>query len=234
MRIMLALFLMSIPLVALHAYASNATVGATNTDCQIISPEHHWLYRFVDKQYKKGLQDHYEIICKKVSDNDWDLDRGRKAVDGIVSRCGACRDNRINPRFKEHFEKVDVPASLIFAYNQFCEDTYDPGGFAGMKFKSIRERMGWLHKEVFCQLTLEMAHPSGFWARLLEPGWMPALKDYKQRVDSICQELRMGHITFREAVYRWEQANMKMERQFGPDLAKTPIYIFKELLQVFN
>ncbi len=152
---------------------------------------------------------------------EWDRDKANLFMSQIVLRCGSCRANRINHDFEKYLKKeLEMPESVVLAYEQFCLDTYDPDEWAGMMLNGLVARVEWLDDEVFCQVTHEIANPtSGFWKNLFKPD-LPSEKKFAERTDSICQELRNGKITLNDAIYRWKQELLIVQNLIGADTAK--------------
>lgn len=231
-RNILSLFLFSVGVFSVLAYASNTTADTAAVDCLVFKLESHTYYRFVDSKYHKGLQNIHDAACKRVEDGRWDLDKANKNMNSIVLRCGICRDNRINHDFEEYLKKeLKMPESVVFAHKQFCRDTYDPAGWSRMNLKVLLTRVEWLRVEFFCQWTHEIANPSGFWINVFRPDW-PCLKNFEERTDIICQKLRDGKITIKGASYRWQQEFLEVQKRIGPEAVRDVGKSLKEPIKV--
>ena len=212
-------FLLSICFFLIQLYASRTSADNATGECLISKPENHAYYSFVDSKYHKSLRVLHEASCERVKDGRWDLAKGNKVMDSFVSRYAICRDDHIYQGFEELLKVIGMPESVVLAHKQFCRDTFDPSNKLRMKAKVLVEKKEWLNKEFFCQLIHEVAYPSGFLDKLLEPD-LPCIRKYQESTDSICEKLRNDDIKLNEAFYRWEQANLEFENSIGPETIK--------------
>jgi hypothetical protein len=228
---------MSLCLSPIAAYSFESTQDTTQSNCKIIKPEFYNIYKFVDPGYQHSLEMYYGVVCKRIIDGRWNVERGDSIIKSIVVRYGSCRGNRINKEFKEYLNDMDMPESLIIALNHYCQETYDPSSKSGIKMKVLLKQDEWLRNEFFCQLTNEVADPSDFWSKFLEPD-LDCIYEFRKSTDRICQDLRNDKISYKEAVYRWEQAYLKYENSIDPELTKKTLQDLekpiRELIELFS
>jgi hypothetical protein len=196
-------------------------LAATSLDveCLTFKPEYFEMYPYIDSRHHPGLEATYTSICGLVKEGIWDREKASKYIYPYIFRLAVCRLRGINPEYQRFLEQQSgIPESVVLAHNRFCETTFDPEyKWIGEKYKNLRNKKGWLGKESFCLAVREMAYPSGFFERLFDPD-VPSVKNYRSVTDTICQQLRNGDIEFSEAVYRWEQANLELDKHFNADI----------------
>jgi hypothetical protein len=220
------LFYFTIIICSAHLFLSKANANAnenekTTLDCLYCKPENYKMFRFVDFRHHKGLQSTHESVCQLIKDGKWDRDTANEFIYTFIFRLGACRGTNVNPDYEKFLKKDQgMPDSVLLAHRQFCKETFDyTYQWNGEDYSRLVEKIDWLEVEIFCQITHEMAYSSTFWGVLLEPD-LPCIKVYQKRSDSICQKLRNGDITYKEAVYRWQQADLELDKRLGPEMVK--------------
>jgi hypothetical protein len=91
--------------------------------------------------------------------------------------------------------------------------------------------------ETFCQWTHEAASPTGFWIQVFKQDF-PSQKKFEERVDTICQKLRSGDITYSDANYLWQQEVLEAQKRLGPEtvkeMGKSLKEPMKDLLDLFT
>jgi len=172
-----------------------------------------------------------KVACNLVNDSGWEPVEAIDMFNSFVLRYGICRDNRLNPAFEAFLKnETRAPDSIVLAHDHFCEATYDPNGWDGIKVKVLRKQVKWLRAEFLCLWMRETVSPTGFWKQLFWPD-LPFQKKYEERTDAICQKLKNGEITFDEANYRWKQEILEAQKHLSPETVKKMGQNLKQIIE---